>query len=760
MFCNYFPLIVGLLSALTGAFIGWQLLKNSRLATVLGMVDEKDSHIEGLQSDLSTQRTHYTRLRNDHESLTGSLSEWKGKFGNATTELAILGAAKLALDADFSKHKTTTETTIVGLEGQIRDWKQKFQTLETAQKSLQGELETTRRDRDAKIADADAKLKTANAKITEGTAKLNDANAQITAIDAKLADVNAKITTADAKLKEIDAEYIKLHASHDAEVAQVKSWTLKANNFAAEKEQLNSSFISFRSDNDLIIKALEQKHQDVIAEKSRLETEKQALASSSNGEVTQLKTEKEALNTKIAKLEADNAEGYTYWNTRYASLETEHKGLQSNLQDLESEKSRLAAEVQNLTNEKTRLATDFDNEKSRLKTEAHRMKTESDGVSARLQAKEREYTEGVVQWQTRYNTLDGQLNGLRTERDDLTGKLRDSQRRTEAAAKDFEQRAFELDTEIKRLQDELNKKPAGVVLRDAAEVEAEQRGILERIRQKSASGGLKAFGSWGGGKGDNLKKLRGINPFVEKKMNAAGIYTYRQVAYLSADDQNELNGALELSKNKFQKEEWVFQAKRLIGLISDESPDVLLARIHGRMGELNFDRIGSASAESKDNLQLINFVTAFDEAKLNALGIFKFSQIFALSKTDAKLVNKIMEIEDGRIESEDWRSQASHLNSSAGEATLERIRGRRELVSWERIGRWEESQIEDLQVVSGIGLFIEQKLYALGIYRLEQIAKFNSADETEMNNILELVPGHIQGDEWTAQAKKLVKQRG
>jgi predicted flap endonuclease-1-like 5' DNA nuclease len=257
-----------------------------------------------------------------------------------------------------------------------------------------------------------------------------------------------------------------------------------------------------------------------------------------------------------------------------------------------------------------------------------------------------------------------------------------------------------------------------------------------------------------------LKKLRGINPFVEKKMNAAGIYTYRQVAYLSADDQNELNGALELSKNKFQKEEWVFQAKRLIGLISDESPDVLLARIHGRMGELNFDRIGSASAESKDNLQLINFVTAFDEAKLNALGIFKFSQIFALSKTDAKLVNKIMEIEDGRIESEDWRSQASHLNSSAGEATLERIRGRRELVSWERIGRWEESQIEDLQVVSGIGLFIEQKLYALGIYRLEQIAKFNSADETEINNILELVPGHIQGDEWTAQAKKLVKQRG
>ncbi len=71
----------------------------------------------------------------------------------------------------------------------------------------------------------------------------------------------------------------------------------------------------------------------------------------------------------------------------------------------------------------------------------------------------------------------------------------------------------------------------------------------------------------------------------------------------------------------------------------------------------------------------------------------------------------------------------------------------------------QKQEFSDLQVVSGIGLFIEQKLYALGIYRLEQIAKFNSADEAEMNNILELVPGHIQGDEWVAQSKKLVKGR-
>ena len=71
----------------------------------------------------------------------------------------------------------------------------------------------------------------------------------------------------------------------------------------------------------------------------------------------------------------------------------------------------------------------------------------------------------------------------------------------------------------------------------------------------------------------------------------------------------------------------------------------------------------------------------------------------------------------------------------------------------------QKQEFSDLQVVSGIGLFIEQKLYALGIYRLEQIAKFNSADEAEMNNILELVPGHIQGDEWIGQSKKLVKGR-
>ena len=501
MFCNYFPLLLGLLSALIGGFIGWQLLKNSRLAPVLGVVDEKDSHIEGLQSDLSTQKIHYTRLRNDHESLTSSLADWKGKFGNVSTELATLGAAKLALDADFSKYKAHSETTIVGLEGQLRDWKQKFQNLETAQKTLQSELESTRRDRDAKIAEADAQLKTANAKIVE------------------------------------------INAAHQSTVTD---WTSRY---------------------------------------GKLETEYKGLQSN----VQHLETEKTNLATDFDLKKRQFTEGASEEETKAKELENQLVSLRNNLQILENDKSRLATDIQNLTTEKTRLATDFDNEKSRLKTDAHRLKTENEGISARLQVKERELTEGVVQWQSRYSTLDGQLNSLRLERDDLTGKLHDGQRRIEAAARDSEQRAFELDKEIKRLRDELSKKPAGVVLRDAAEVEAEHRSILERIRQKSASGGLKAFGAWGGGKGDNLKKLRGINPFIEKKMNAAGIYSYRQVAYLSGEDQNELNSALELSKNKFQKEEWVFQAKRLIGLISDESPDVLLARIHGRMSELNFD---------------------------------------------------------------------------------------------------------------------------------------------------------------------------
>ncbi|WP_213271371.1 50S ribosomal protein L21 [Hyphomonas sp.] len=62
--------------------------------------------------------------------------------------------------------------------------------------------------------------------------------------------------------------------------------------------------------------------------------------------------------------------------------------------------------------------------------------------------------------------------------------------------------------------------------------------------------------------GDNLKKITGIGPALEKKMNAAGITTFAQIAALSADDIARLEEELSLA-GRFAKDGWVEQAAEL-----------------------------------------------------------------------------------------------------------------------------------------------------------------------------------------------------
>lgn len=155
---------------------------------------------------------------------------------------------------------------------------------------------------------------------------------------------------------------------------------------------------------------------------------------------------------------------------------------------------------------------------------------------------------------------------------------------------------------------------------------------------------------------DNLKRLDGLGASVEKKLNALGIYNFKQVANLTGDDEAKLNDILGLSKNKFQNSKWVLNSKLILGLVSQE--DVVLDRVRGRRGWLNFDKIGTASMEEKDDLQKINGIGPFIEDKLNVLGIFTFAQMAKFSKRDVSLVNDAIELLEGHMDRDDWVGQA------------------------------------------------------------------------------------------------------
>ena len=69
---------------------------------------------------------------------------------------------------------------------------------------------------------------------------------------------------------------------------------------------------------------------------------------------------------------------------------------------------------------------------------------------------------------------------------------------------------------------------------------------------------------------DDLKKITGIGPKYEERLNAMGIYTYRQIGNMKTMEYNRVAEFLGIAKGKPKKENWAGQAKELLMKREDE----------------------------------------------------------------------------------------------------------------------------------------------------------------------------------------------
>jgi predicted flap endonuclease-1-like 5' DNA nuclease len=97
-------------------------------------------------------------------------------------------------------------------------------------------------------------------------------------------------------------------------------------------------------------------------------------------------------------------------------------------------------------------------------------------------------------------------------------------------------------------------------------------------------------------------------------------------------------------------------------IITGTTEDAVLNRIASRASEINFDRIGRATASEADDLKDIVGVGPFLERKLHSLGIYTFRQVANFTKEDIDKVNEIIEFFPGRIERDNWVSQSKDFH--------------------------------------------------------------------------------------------------
>jgi predicted flap endonuclease-1-like 5' DNA nuclease len=92
--------------------------------------------------------------------------------------------------------------------------------------------------------------------------------------------------------------------------------------------------------------------------------------------------------------------------------------------------------------------------------------------------------------------------------------------------------------------------------------------------------------------------------------------------------------------------------------LAGNSEAAVLNRIASRASEVNFDRIGRATAAEADDLKDIVGIGPFLERKLHSLGIYTFRQVANFTKEDITKVNELIEFFPGRIDRDNWVDQA------------------------------------------------------------------------------------------------------
>lgn len=63
---------------------------------------------------------------------------------------------------------------------------------------------------------------------------------------------------------------------------------------------------------------------------------------------------------------------------------------------------------------------------------------------------------------------------------------------------------------------------------------------------------------------DDLKKINGIGPFIEKKLNDIGIYTYEQISQFDTELIAQITDAIQFFPGRINRDDWVGQAKKLM----------------------------------------------------------------------------------------------------------------------------------------------------------------------------------------------------
>lgn len=91
-----------------------------------------------------------------------------------------------------------------------------------------------------------------------------------------------------------------------------------------------------------------------------------------------------------------------------------------------------------------------------------------------------------------------------------------------------------------------------------------QTAALQNVASKKHLINFSSIGTASEADKDDLKLISGIGPFIEKKLNALDIWTFKQVASFTTNDVDSVTEAIEFFPGRITRDNWVEQAANLV----------------------------------------------------------------------------------------------------------------------------------------------------------------------------------------------------
>ena len=216
---------------------------------------------------------------------------------------------------------------------------------------------------------------------------------------------------------------------------------------------------------------------------------------------------------------------------------------------------------------------------------------------------------------------------------------------------------------------------------------------------------------------DDLTRIRGIDPILQRRLKDLGIRRFEDVARLTAADIKGLNETLDL-KGRIGEENWTGQAQIL-----------------ATGGETYYSRRRDRGVPMPES--------ASPAAPAPAMEAPKPAAPAAAIKAPTPVV---VAARAASVAESSTPSDFSHLRSVRSEA----LRGEDSARGSAR----NAGDVDDLKRIRGIGVLIEKKLNSLGITQYEQVANWTGADIERISRILDF-KGRIEREHWIEQARIL-----